>query len=385
MNTKLLHVFLLIVFFLTSVHKTQGQDYKNRALEKQLDSLRIKLNIPAIAYGVIRNDSIIVQNVIGYRNIETKERAQIGDLFHIGSNTKSFTAFLSGKIVESGRISWSTKFFDLFPEMKGGSNPEYFNITLEQLLCHKARLIPFKENSEVYPITDYEKNLKENLSLQEKRYYFIKQVLKYDPIPIFEHTSDRYSNAGYIAAALMLEKSTGKTWEQMISEISNNLKLNIHIGWPDSDDPHQPQGHINPAKWHLDMDKDLIPLPSALKKYHYFNQYSLLCSPSGNLSITTAGFLEFLQLHIEGLNGKDNYLKSETYKHLMASYPEYSFGWWNEIFNNQFDYSHRGSMGTFYSFVCIVPKINTGIVVMINSWDENGLSEIVKVLVPAFE
>ena len=42
-------------------------------------------------------------------------------------------------------------------------------------------------------------------------------------------------------------------------------------------------------------------------------------------------------------------------------------------------------MGTFYSFVCIVPKINTGIVVMINSGDENGLSEIVKVLVPEFE
>jgi len=385
MNNKLFPGFLLIMFFLVYISETRGQTDKFKALEKQLDSLRIRFNIPAIAYGVVRNDSIIVRNVIGYRNIETGEKAQVGDLFHIGSNTKSFTAFLSGKIVETGLIRWNTRFFDLFPEMKEGSNAAYNEITLEQLLCHKARLIPFKDDSEVCPIADYEKNLKENLSLKEKRYYFIKQVLKYEPIPIFEHAGDRYSNAGYIAAALMLEKATGKSWEQLILEISDDLKLHIHIGWPDSDDPHQPQGHINPAKWRLDMDKDLIPLPSALKKYHYFNQYSLLCSPSGNLSITTDGFLEFLRLHIEGLNGKDNYLKSETYRRLMASYPEYSFGWWNETFNSRFDYSHRGSMGTFYSFVCIVPKINTGIVVMINSWDENGLSEIVKVLVPAFE
>ena len=285
----------------------------------------------------------------------------------------------------SGQISWDTRFFDLFPELKAGSNPAYFYITLQQLLSHQARLIPFKDDSEVYPIADYEKNSVKNLTLPEKRYAFITQVLKYKPIQQFEYAGDRYSNAGYIAAALMLEKSAGKTWEQLITGISDDLNLNIHIGWPDSNDPHQPQGHINPQQWHLDIDKDLIPLPPVLKQYHYFNQYALLCSPSGNLSMTMAGFLEFLRLHIEGINGKDNYLKSETYRHIMASDPEYSLGWWGETYNNRFDFSHRGSMGTFYSFVCIVPEIKVGIVVMVNTHDEAGLSEVVKFLVPKFE
>ena len=80
MNNKLFPGFLLIMFFLVYISETRGQTDKFKALEKQLDSLRIRFNIPAIAYGVVRNDSIIVRNVIGYRNIETQEKAQIGDL-----------------------------------------------------------------------------------------------------------------------------------------------------------------------------------------------------------------------------------------------------------------------------------------------------------------
>ena len=78
------------LFFLPFFGEVKGQSDKINSLEKQLDSLRIKFNIPAIAYGVIRNDTIIVQNVIGYRNIETRERAQRGDLFHIGANIMGY-------------------------------------------------------------------------------------------------------------------------------------------------------------------------------------------------------------------------------------------------------------------------------------------------------
>ena len=91
----------------------QSQEIQNNnffLLDNKIDSMRIAFNIPAVAYGVIRNDSIIVLNVLGYRDIETKEKAQLTDYFHIGSNTKSFTAFLSGRLVDVGKINWETKF-----------------------------------------------------------------------------------------------------------------------------------------------------------------------------------------------------------------------------------------------------------------------------------
>ena len=90
-----LYLFIFILFTSGTTVKKIYNPYKG--LELQLDSLRLKYNIPAIAYGVIRNDSILVENAIGYRNIETKEKVSLEDLFHIGSNTKSFTSFLSFK------------------------------------------------------------------------------------------------------------------------------------------------------------------------------------------------------------------------------------------------------------------------------------------------
>ena len=377
---KLISFFLITLISCNLNH--EKKDFTT-SIDKQIDSLRVKHNIPAISYGVIRNDTIIVQNAIGFRNLETKDEAQTDDLFHIGSNTKSFTSFLAGKLVEKEMISWDTKFFDLFPEIKNESKPEYYNITLQELLSHRARLVNFKDDSEVYPIVDYEKTIDNNLSLPEKRYHLIKQFLKYEPIPFFNHHDDRYSNAGYIAAALMLEKVSGKEWEQLIKEISEELNLGIHIGWPDSENPNQPQGHINPAKWVIDINKDLIPIPYALKKYHYFNQYILLCTPSGNLSISLSGFLEFLRLNIEGLNGKNNYLKAKTYNHLFNAYPDYSFGWVNE---NYFApcYHHKGSASTFFSIAIIVPEKNIGIVVMINVSNADAINEIAEFLIKKF-
>ncbi len=382
--TRNLVSFFIILVVLFSCKSYQDEPGRITELEKQLNSLRVKYDIPAIAYGVVRNDSIIVKNVIGYRNIEIKEKAQTDDLFHIGSNTKSFTAFLAAKLVEDGHTSWDTRFFDLYPELKAESNPAYCDITLQQLLSHRARLIPFKNESEIYPIVDYERTLDQSLSLPQKRYQFIKQVLKYEPIPLYDYHDDRYSNAGYIAAALMLEKVAGKSWEELIGKVSGTLNLGLYVGWPLSKDPDQPRGHINPEQWLIDIEHELIPIPEVLKRYHYFNQYILLCTPSGHTSITVSGFLEFLLMHIEGLNGKDNYLKSETYKHLLASYPDYSLGWAARLFNRTC-YHHRGSAGTFNSIALILPDSNTGIVIMINTYDGEGINEITRLLIDHFE
>lgn len=347
-------------------------------IDRQIDSLKTLYGIPAIAYGVIRDDTIISQSVIGFRDIKLKNKVQINDLFHIGSNTKAFTSFIAAKIVEQNLITWDTKFFDLYPELQSESNPSYENISLIELLSHRARLIPFKD--EIYPITDYEKDLNEDLKLPEKRYLFIKQVLKYEPIPLYDHPDDRYSNAGYIAAALMLEKATGNTWEELINKMSQELNLGIYIGWPDDNNPESPKGHIKPKEWLLDIDEDLIPLPYASKKYHYFNQYILLCNPSGNLSISLPNFLEYLRLNINGLNGENNYLESETYKDIFYSYPDYSCGWMHE---NYFVpcFHHKGSASTFNSIAIIEAEKKVGIVIMMNVANNDAINEVAKLLI----
>lgn len=374
-----------ILIFIGLAIACQSQKIQNDTftrLDNKIDSMRIAFNFPAVAYGVVRNDSIIALNVLGYRDIETKEKAQLSDYFHIGSNTKSFTAFLAGKLVDDGKINWETRFFDLFPELKEKANPAYHDMTLQELLSHRARLINFKHESEIPTIiAEYESGLSDGLNISEKRYYLIKHILQKEPLPVFDKCDDFYSNAGFIAAGLMLEKVSGLTWEKMMMKLSDELNLDLHIGWPVDLDPKQPKGHINPKYWNLDIERDLVPISDQLMMYHSFNQSNLLTTPSGNISIQTEKFLEYLRLHLSGIKGEDNYLKSETYKHILTTYSQYSHGWWVENIDGDTGYTHRGSNGTFYSFAGFFPQRNTGIVVMINTYNESGLTDMIQLII----
>jgi len=353
----------------------------NGKVARQMDSMRVVYHYPSLAYGVIRNDSVLVMNTVGYRDLLTEEKSRPTDHYHIGSNTKAFTGFLAAKLVEEGLIGWDTRFFDLYPEFKAESNPAYFDMTLQQLLSHRARLINFNQNSEVYPIIDtYEKTINDSLSPALKRYQLIREVLKHEPLSLSGQGMDNYSNAGFIAAALMLEKVTGKSWESLIGKLSDDLNLEMHVGWPNDVDIHQPKGHINPKIWQLDINKELIPISEELKMVHHNHQYILLTAPCGDLCITLRGFLKFLQLNIDGMNGKSNYLKSETYQQLLTAFPVYSMGWWIEPDDIYLKYGHRGSNGTFYSFAGFSPEHKVGIVVMTNTYQEEGITDIINLL-----
>jgi len=130
-------VFFICMIFSAPFIKAQNIDTR---VATQIDSIRIANNIPSIAYGVIKNGSVIVINTVGYRDILTKERAQSGDYYNIGSNTKAFTGFLAAKMVEDNLIKWDTKFFDLYPELKNESNSAYYEMTLKELLSHSGKI-----------------------------------------------------------------------------------------------------------------------------------------------------------------------------------------------------------------------------------------------------
>ena len=169
MKTKIklsIRLFIISMILLTGIIKSQDLE---TIIARQIDSIRIEHNIPSIAYGVTRNDSIIVLNAIGYKDIQSKERVHVENYYHIGSNTKAFTGFLAAKIVEDNLIKWDTKFFDLYPELKNESDSTYYNITLEELLSHRARIIGFKEPAEIVMILNkYRKNINNSLALPKK-------------------------------------------------------------------------------------------------------------------------------------------------------------------------------------------------------------------------
>lgn len=337
---------------------------KAQSLGDFADSIRIANEIPEIAYAVLTSDSILAVNTLGYHKagLNTEEgKARPTDFFHLGSNTKAITGFIAGYLTETKKISWTTKFYDLFPEWKTASNAVYLNITLADLLSHRARIKPYISGAEFQALPEF------TGTKSEQRKEFAKYLLSHDPLGA-NNEAYNYSNAGYSIAALMLERASGKAWEELVDEVLNKkLKLSYKFGWPNRTDENQPWGH-----WI--ENNVLTPLSPA-------TGYNLnLIEPAGDISMPMADYIKFIQLNLSGLKGKDNFLKAETYNYLHYGLDKYAIGWLNVKEPGKHQTEHAGSAGTFYTYTLINKDKNFAYIVIANSATEKTLQGIFKLL-----
>lgn len=322
------------------------------------DSLRRANEIPELAYAVVSANSTLEIAFLGHHAVNLNDSASITDRFHIGSNTKALTAFVIAKYVERRKLNWNTKFFSLFPEWKKESDPAYWQITLQQLLSHRAGIRPFTEDEEGVKIPAF-KGTK-----QQKRKAFGKFVLTLKPAAIDSNLKYTYSNAGYTLATLMLEKVTGKSWESlMIQTFNKDLHLHIGIGWPENQKHKDTWGH-------MEENGKLTPVPSTTD-YHL--DYT---EPAGDINITLPDYIKFIQLNIKGLKGENNYLKAGTYQFLHRGVTNYAMGWAN-IIEKDGDFSaHSGTAGTYFSITSINRKKYIGYIIFANAATEKTTNGI---------
>jgi len=123
--------------------------------------------------------------------------------FMIGSITKQFTAMLITQLVEKGKLKFDNRISDFvsdFPKDIGDK------ITIKMLLSHSSGLI-FPEGIEKY----YYASTKEEY-LQEYLKQLSKEGLRFEPGDGYG-----YSNAGYFILGLIIEKVTGKNYEEVLT------------------------------------------------------------------------------------------------------------------------------------------------------------------------
>lgn len=361
-------VLFISLFIISNCHSQESPEIKK--ILHEIDSIRIRFDIPAVAFGVVSDDSILLQGVTGVREINTKDSVTIYDKFHIGSNTKAITSFIAGKLVDNGLISWNTKFFDLFPELKAKSKLGYYEIELKDLLSHRAFIDPFKGGKQWNVLEQY---YKIDTNKTRSNYNFSKYLLTLEPVKYDSTEIYKYSNAGYLLAALMLEKVSNKTYEQLLEKFNQDLNVDFQIGWPRKLGNNQPVGYISPIELELSKESGLTEMPDSILNDDMFKDFQYYCRPAGDICVSITDFLKFVQLNLTGLNGQNNYLKSKTYDYIFTGEKEYAMGWGNWLKNGHHYHDHSGTLATFYSYALIIPELNVGIVIMINAG--NGKSK----------
>lgn len=315
------------------------------------DSIRKVYHIPAISYAVINSHTTLETAALGKHSIDLPDTATLNDRYHIGSNTKAMTAFMIARYVEQGKLQWTTKFFTLFPAWKNKSHTAYWTMTLQDLLTHKAGIQPFQGEDD--PVIPDFKGTK-----QQKRTQFGQFVLTLEPVKPDLQNPFIYSNAGYTLATLMVEKVTGKSWEQLINKVFNkDLHLQVKLSWPENQQQKDTWGHST-------ENGILKPVPSTVD-YHL--DYT---EPAGDLNITLTDYIKFIQLNLKGLKGENNYLKATTYNFIHNGTANYALGWFNIYENGKALSVHAGTGAfTYFTLVHIDREKNTAYLIFTNAYN----------------
>ena len=135
------------------------------------------------------------------------------DRWHIGSDTKAFTATLIARLVEQGVMRFDDTLAASFPAFAEAMDPAYRNVTVTQLLSHTAGLPPLTDDKD---LPAFMAVIKSANGVKAQREAIAR---KYLTMPPASKAGDfAYSNLGFIIVGAIAEARTGKSWEDLIRE-----------------------------------------------------------------------------------------------------------------------------------------------------------------------
>src|ERR671912_1216162 len=180
-------------------------------LEKVLDT-----SIEEYAFsGVIsisRRDTLLYERSAGYADRSNKVANTLETRFGIASGTKFFTALAIGKLIEAGKLSFSTRLKDCIALDFPRYSPE---ITIRHLLTHTSGVPDYYDEEKV---TDFDNFTLSTpwYELKGPRDYlaaFPDEAMKFKPGERFS-----YSNGGYILLGVVIEELSGLKYQDFVGQ-----------------------------------------------------------------------------------------------------------------------------------------------------------------------
>ena len=327
-------------------------------MKSSVDSIRKFRNVPGMIYAVFSTDAILDSGCSGVKRIRVKDPIRWNNRFMPGSKTIIATAYVAARMVEEGKISWNTTIGKIFPEWDGKIMKVYARLTLKQLLSQRGGFLPydhFEKYRDIHSMPG---------SPTEQRLAWAQMMLKRKPELIVDSLRDaRYSVAGTNMAAIMLEKVSKKTWEQLIDQYINKpLSIKLDFGFPALKDSTQPWGHWD-TYYQLTAHRE-----------DYWAQWFIPIAPAGNLNGTMNDWITLIRDEMNALEGKKSVVSPAGVNTMMFETSFYSAGWATGVWNgNNIAYS-PGKSAFFSSYVEVIKEKKIAILVMCNTGTVDGRS-----------
>jgi CubicO group peptidase (beta-lactamase class C family) len=321
-------------------------------LDLALERIRRDFDLEALGALMIHRGEVVEAGVVGLRADGFPDAATLDDTWLVGALTMSMTATLAGVLVEQGLIGWDSTIGQVFPELIGSIDSYYVTVSLEELLSHTSALPADFQTpmfATLYDSAD---------PLPVQRRAWIEEILAQDHGAVAEYV---FSNGGYIVAAAMLEAVSGQSYETLMqTEIFDPLGMSgsgFGPAWSDAE-ATQPHGHGAEYTGYDAADPERFPAAA---------------NPAIGAHLTFADYYAYLMEHIDGHNGNDGVVTSETFvklhRRITPTGISYALGWGAVVrgWSPGRVLEHGGATGGFNTLVWVAPDIELALFAVTNT------------------
>ena len=355
---------ILTLLFLTSLTSCYSAETIDDFTENQVDSSQTKLDstksdsirciltkvvndgkAPGIIAAIISGEGVIAIASAGERKAGSGIKFTTNNVVHLGSCGKAMTSTMIATLVAEGKISWDTKLIEAIPELENRIHTDYHNITVWQLLTHRAGIPKNARDEGAFKLKEIRKR---RLAILEDNF---------QSPATYEIDQFYYSNFGYMVAACMAEQITGLSWEVLMKQ-----RLFDPLGMSSA-------GFGNPNK-NKSIDQPWGHTKYAWKWWPSESYYAESISPAGRIYCSVDDWAKFISLWLT----KENPILERKYLDKLiepVGNHFYAAGWGvaNYDWAKGITFNHTGSNEIWYSNVLVSPNVDRAFVVATNSCD----------------
>lgn len=297
---------------------------------------------PGAVVLVQKKGEVLLRKGYGIANLEWELPVTRDTVFRIGSVTKQFTAVAILMLREQHKLALDDPIEKFFP-----SYPTHGHmISVEHLLTHTSGIKSYTGMKEWLPV------LGKDFKLDELIDFF-----KFQPMEFVPGTRFSYNNSGYILLTAIIEKVSGKSFDQFLQEnIFQPIKMEqTYLDLPGKIFPRRASGYSKgQSGW------------SAA-------EYISMTQPLGaGGMVSCVGDLALWDAALDGeqLLSAASLQQAHTAYHLKdGTSTHYGYGWFVESYQGLEIVEHAGGIPGFVCQVTRVPSTRTLAVVLMNQND----------------
>lgn len=195
--------------------KTKKTDSISFFLEHYEKFFATNFNIsecPGAAIVIVKDTTVVYKKGFGVKKIHTQDSVDVNTVFRIASLSKGFATVLAGNLADHNELDWEQKIKESVNNFDLRDRAQADRITVNHILSHTSGLYKYTGSKLIH----------KGLPLPR-----IILGLKNSGVVAREGTEYEYQNAAFSVIEKIMEKRTGKTFENLLKErlfIPANMK-----------------------------------------------------------------------------------------------------------------------------------------------------------------